>query len=237
MSSVTRSTTKTAGLLVASVASPASHQLADGSNTLTEFHPIFSPASIHGGIEYELVKPALLLASKLISTPALLSFWYTVFFSEVRPVYHILRASLKGCGAYEYHNVPSLLTDEQIRRTQAALHAFPRNVRYYLWTADLEGWAKPSGMETRSSVEGDFAYIMLSPSMLQELKQGAALTGRTGDSAFYDVESFAFAKTLVHELSHAVRLVIRGKGGLLLSLLGHLRRWPGVGESSLRRPH
>ena len=184
-------------------------------------HPIFRPNKmlLNGNIEPELVRPALILATKFITTPALLPFWYTLFFSDVRRVdYELYSAHYDTCGfeAFEYCDTPQELTPEQVNRTQEAFLYFEYKVCYSAVPPNLARWVNFSGLMTRlaqdSEPGAETAFVFISQDAIRDYRKGLELTERTWDPSFFALTAFELAKSLVHELANAVRLIYRGPG-------------------------
>lgn len=167
---------------------------------------------MNDNVDYELIQPALVLATKLISTPALLSFWHTVFFSDAKPTSLILHPEGPGHKAYEYCETNSELTEEQVENTQTALLAFRR---YVFFSTRPPATNRPNDkgcMVTSYYEKAKMVHIEFLQNPVTKLELAADLTKRTGDPVHYALESFAFAKGIVHELAHAVTSITRGNG-------------------------
>lgn len=76
-------------------------------------HPIFQRNKFPFDFPYELIEPALRLATKLIGTSPALGFWHTVLFSPVKAVGHVVDSSSQ-CESYEFTAARQELTAEQI---------------------------------------------------------------------------------------------------------------------------
>ena len=221
MPRITRTMSYAAGLLPDSQPRPASHRNPIIGDLPDVIHPIFSRRKFGQDVDYELIRPALIFATKLISTPALLPYWHTAFYSETKPTEHVLYTKDEDDKAQEYCEYSPELTVEQITKTQRELLHFPYWVLFITPPRD----AGPNGPveDFRMSTQllendrfGKCAVIRVSRQAMRDLREGAALTERTKDPIFYALDSFMFAKGLVHELAHAVRLVVRGRGSFFL---------------------
>ena len=174
-------------------------------------HPIFRRANFDADLDYDLFRPALQLASKFISTPSLLPFWYTTFFSDIRPAKFVIHAPYP-VPSYEYVDFPSALTDEQILRTQRALLHMRHKVRFHL---DPDGNVKYSdNAAAYTDPTTEPIGIHLTPFAIAELAAGARkLADGSVSNTLYRFESVLYAILFCHELAHAACHVARGERG------------------------
>lgn len=205
-----------AGLLPNNQPPPLSRKVSSVGNLPEVIHPIFARKKFRGQLlaDYDLLKPAYVLATKFLSTPTLLPFWHTSFFGDTRPADFVLHGKGRDNGAHEYCEHLRELTEEQVRKTQIALCNFHSQVLLILDPRGLTD-AEDSAVMRAILIEDEedrFVSVWISPAALAEVMRGLELAEATGDPCLRTVVHLRFAVSNVHELAHAVCLMTRGEG-------------------------
>lgn len=79
-----------------------------------DIHPLFDPTNFTGNIDYAVLRPALQLATKFITTKELLPFWWTLFFSGTTPIEDVLYHRNGNAASVEFTETPGTLSDKQL---------------------------------------------------------------------------------------------------------------------------
>ena len=166
-----------------------------------------------------IMQPALRLASRFITTDQLLPFWHTVFFSEVKPTKPLFYPQTSLSKSYVYTEDHVELTQDQIRRTKKALEDFKDKVVFDLlppeWCCSI------TKVESKNAIpvflrRGCNKIVKTTGGIRSRIRIGSSgyewvcVSRTAGDWEWYIRALFLMAKTLVHELAHAVVLVERG---------------------------
>lgn len=152
--------------------------------------------------EYDLMRPGLQLASRLISPPTPISFWHTIMKRDVREIKYPLHPLGENVVHYEFFDSPATLTAPQVREVEAALIRIADITRF---AVDEDDELSPWCMETCLSEDGSLVSTIKIPrAAFREMQKAADKSTNNNDEDYSIVTSFMLARTLVHELAHVV---------------------------------
>ena len=175
-------------------------------NLTNSIHPIFrrDNFAVDLLVDYEILTPALQLASRLITPPTPLSFWHTIISGATRPEKFYIYPLRQGEEYhYEFCNHSPTLTDEQILKTEAKLIGLADRVQFELNEEDVSETKTWVMTTERLHTDDSRAIIKIPSRAMLEVQNAAMRFALTGDDVTYTVSAFQFAKTIVHELAHA----------------------------------
>lgn len=160
-------------------------------------HLIFREGNFHPEVDHPLLRPALLLASRFLSTDSLLHFWHAAFFSKVRRI--------RGSTLSREDRPPfelavgreSNLTTAQTKRTKRALVRFASRVKFV---------PAHNGGAVRFRAAGKICAILIPDADLTNPRNFAAT-----DRDKYLWSTFELAIAILHQLAHAVMHGSRGR--------------------------
>lgn len=179
-------------------------------NLTNPIHPILHGKAWENSVDLNLLEPVLQLTSRLITSPALLPFWWTLFFSATKPEKYILYHRNTVNTSVELTDVPTTLSLEEAARTAKKLTDIAESISFTILDVPTD---RPWDFETAATRDCTRAMIRLAQSAMDELRRGATILRDGGEDTVYLSASFMIASGLVHELAHAVVYLVRGRDG------------------------
>lgn len=149
--------------------------------------------------------PAFRRASRFLATDSSLPFWYTSYFSEVKPMENAWRPA-NGGQSYEYLYVQDTLTCLQAAKVHAALFSFAEHVHFTVPHSLHSGHHENCTFTYPRRRDGQ-ARIFIAPLLFHGLRRAAATT----DRFVWTWLTFRLAQTLCHELAHVVAILQHGE--------------------------
>lgn len=188
-----------AGLDDSDCPTPPAPSFADLDN---EVHPIFAAINFPGA-DYNVLLPALQLASLLIEAEPALEFLHAMWFSRPKPVVH---AEDQGAWHWAMFRPRKVLSARDRAMTRARLLTLTHMLRFY--PSKRVGGGEAHGSESHLTLatpfwsgdfEGKIPHVLYSESIYRELCQLDANDTPETCARLH----FSFAGLMVHEVAHA----------------------------------